>query len=65
VNRQILSSDQGQSGGLVQIARAMDNINQITPQNLGSIRQAEKAVRDLSSLAQQMEELVTRYKLEE
>ena len=50
---------------MIQIARVMDNINQITTQNLGSIRQAEKTARDLSSLAQRIEVLVTRYKLEE
>jgi methyl-accepting chemotaxis protein len=41
----------------------MQNINQATAQNLASTRQAEKAAQDLSSLAQQMESLVTRYKL--
>jgi methyl-accepting chemotaxis protein len=46
-----------------QIALAMRNINQATVRNLASVRQAERAVQDLSSLAQQMEALVAQYKL--
>jgi methyl-accepting chemotaxis protein len=48
-----------------QIALAMDNINQATVQNLASTSQAEKAAQDLSAVAQQLEGLVARYKLNE
>jgi methyl-accepting chemotaxis protein len=61
--QQIVISAQQQTTGIEQISLAMQNINQVTVQNLASIRQAEKAAQDLSSLAQQMESLVARYKL--
>jgi methyl-accepting chemotaxis protein len=41
----------------------MQSINQATVQNLASTRQAEKAAQDLAALAQQMESLVARYRL--
>ncbi|MBE7471401.1 MAG: methyl-accepting chemotaxis protein [Anaerolineales bacterium] len=61
--QQIVASAQQQTTGIEQIALAMQNINQATMQNLASTRQAEKSAQDLSALAQQMESLVTRYKL--
>ncbi len=61
--QQIVASAQQQTTGMEQIALAMQNINQATVQNLASTRQAEKAAQDLSSLARQLERLVTRYKL--
>ena len=61
--QQIVASAQQQTTGMEQIALAMDNINQATIQNLSSTRQAEKAAQDLSNLAQQMEGLVSQYKL--
>jgi methyl-accepting chemotaxis protein len=61
--QQIVASAQQQTTGIEQIALAMQNINQATIQNLASTRQAERAAQDLSSLARQMESLVTRYKL--
>ncbi len=61
--QQIVASAQQQTTGMEQIAMAMGNINQSTVQNLASTRQAEKAARDLSALAQQMEGLVDKYKL--
>jgi methyl-accepting chemotaxis protein len=61
--QQIVASAQQQTTGVEQIALAMENINQATMQNLASTRQAEKAAQDLSALAQQMERLVSRYKL--
>ncbi len=62
--QQIVASAQQQSTGMEQIALAMQNINQATIQNLASTRQAEKAAQDLSTLAQQMEAVVARYKLQ-
>lgn len=61
--QQIVASARQQTTGMEQIALAMQNINQATIQNLTSTRQAEKAAQDLSGLAQQMEALVARYKL--
>ncbi len=61
--QQILASVQQQTTGVEQIALAMQNINQATVQNLVSTRQAEKAAQDMSALAQQMESLVSRYRL--
>lgn len=61
--QQVVASAQQQTTGMEQIALAMDNINQATLQSLTSTRQAEKAARNLSALAQQMEHLITRYKL--
>ena len=59
----MLSIAQQQTTGMEQIAQAMDNINQATLQNLASTRQAEKSAQNLSSVAQQLEAIVTRYKL--
>jgi methyl-accepting chemotaxis protein len=61
--QQIVASAQQQSTGMEQIALAIENINQATVQNLASIRQAEKSAQDLSDVAQQLETLVARYKL--
>jgi methyl-accepting chemotaxis protein len=41
----------------------MQNINQATLNSLSAIRQTEKTTRDLSNLAQQMDELMAKYKL--
>jgi methyl-accepting chemotaxis protein len=61
--QQMVASAQQQTTGMEQIALAMQNINQVTVQNLTSIRQTEKAAQDLTALAKQMEALATRYKL--
>jgi methyl-accepting chemotaxis protein len=61
--QQIVASAQQQSTGMEQIALAIENINQATVQNLASIRQAENSAQDLSDVAQQLETLVARYKL--
>ena len=61
--QQVVASAQQQTTGMEQIALAMDNINQATLQSLSSTRQAEKAAQNLAALAQQMEDLITRYKL--
>jgi len=41
----------------------MQNINQATIQSLASTRQTERSAQDLSSVARQMESLVSSYKL--
>ena len=61
--QQIVASAQQQTTGMEQIAVAMQNINQVTLQNLASTRQAEKAAQDLANLARYMESLVAAYKL--
>ena len=63
--QQIVASAQQQTTGMEQIALAMENINQATMQNLASIRQAENSAQDLSGVAKQLEELISRYKLME
>jgi methyl-accepting chemotaxis protein len=61
--QQILASARQQTTGMEQIAQAIRHINQATVQNLASTRQTEKAAHELSHLAAQMEQLVSRYKL--
>ena len=61
--QQIVASSQQQTTGIEQIALAMENIRQATFQNRASTRQTQKTVKDLSNIAQQMEELVAKYKL--
>jgi methyl-accepting chemotaxis protein len=61
--QQIVASAQQQTTGIEQIALAMQNINEATIQNMASTRQAEKVAQDLSGLAQQLEALVIKYKL--
>jgi methyl-accepting chemotaxis protein len=61
--QQIVVSAQQQSSGMEQVALAMQNINQATLNSLSAIRQTEKTTRDLSNLAQQMDELMAKYKL--
>ena len=63
--QQIVASAQQQTTGMEQIALAIENINQATMQNLVSIRQAEKNAQDLANVANQLETLVARYKLNE
>ncbi|MDM8518596.1 methyl-accepting chemotaxis protein [Anaerolineales bacterium HSG6] len=60
---QIVASVQQQTAGMEQITLAMQNINQATMQNLSSTRQTERSAQDLSSVSQQLESLVARYKL--
>ncbi len=61
--QQIVASAQQQTTGMEQISLAIENINQATMQNLVSIRQAEKSAQDLANVANQLETLVARYKL--
>jgi methyl-accepting chemotaxis protein len=61
--QQIVASAQQQATGMEQIALAMQNINQGTVQNLASSHQTEQSAQELTSVAQQLEVLVSRYKL--
>lgn len=60
---QIVASVQQQMSGIEQISIAMHNINQAAVQSLASTRQTEQSAQDLSAIAQQLEHLVTQYKL--
>lgn len=53
---QISASAGQQAAGTSQIHQAMQNINQVTNQNLGSTRQMEQAARDLSVLGGRLRE---------
>jgi methyl-accepting chemotaxis protein len=53
---QISASAGQQAAGTSQIHQAMQNINQVTSQNLGSTRQMEQAARDLSVLGGRLRE---------
>ncbi len=63
IAQQVVASSQQQTTGMEQIALAMQNINQATLQSLSSTRQAEKAAQNLTALAQQMERLLAKYRL--
>jgi methyl-accepting chemotaxis protein len=56
---QISASAGQQAAGTSQIHQAMQNINQVTSQNLGSTRQMEQAARDLSVLGGRLRERLT------
>jgi methyl-accepting chemotaxis protein len=53
---QIAASAGQQAAGTVQIHQAMQNINQVTNQNLGSTRQMEQAAKDLNLLGGRLRE---------
>jgi methyl-accepting chemotaxis protein len=55
---QISASAGQQAAGTSQIHQAMQNINQVTSQNLGSTRQMEQAARDLSVLGGRLRERI-------
>jgi methyl-accepting chemotaxis protein len=57
--QQILATAQEQTVGVDQVATAMDNIRQVSAQNMAATRQMERAARDLNSLAQQFKAMVT------
>jgi methyl-accepting chemotaxis protein len=61
--QQIVASAQQQMTGMEQLAQAMHDINQATLQNMASTRQVEISAQELTTLAQQMEAIVDRYKL--
>lgn len=56
---QIAASAGQQAAGTSQIHQAMQNINQVTNQNLGSTRQMEQAARDLNVLGGRLRERLT------
>lgn len=58
---QISASAGQQAAGMAQIHQAMKNINQVTTQNLASVRQAERAAQDLNALGTTLKDLVAGY----
>jgi methyl-accepting chemotaxis protein len=56
--QQIYLTAQEQSVGVDQVGLAMDNIRQVSTQNMAATRQMERAARDLNALAQQFKALV-------
>ena len=59
VAQQILVSAQQQVVGMDQIAIAIENIQQVSTQNMAATRQVERAAQDLNELSQQLQALVT------
>jgi methyl-accepting chemotaxis protein len=59
VAQQILVSAQQQVVGMDQIAIAIENILQVSTQNMAATRQVERAAQDLNELSQQLQALVT------
>ncbi|MCP4543832.1 MAG: methyl-accepting chemotaxis protein [Chloroflexi bacterium] len=55
---QMVAGGRQQSAGVEQIAVAMQNINQVTVQNLASTRQTEKAAKDVNTLADGLIDIV-------
>jgi methyl-accepting chemotaxis protein len=56
--QQIQATAQEQAVGVDQVALAMDNIRQVSTQNMAATRQMERAARDLNELAQRFKVLV-------
>jgi PAS domain S-box-containing protein len=59
---QISASAGQQATGMAQIHQAMRNISEVTTQNLGSVRQAERAAQDLNVLGTTLKDLVAGYR---
>jgi methyl-accepting chemotaxis protein len=55
----IVASASQQSIGMNQIHQAMKNIDQVTRQNSAAMQQAEQAARDLNSLGDKLDKLVS------
>jgi methyl-accepting chemotaxis protein len=61
---QIAASTHQQINGIEQLATAMQSIKQATTQTAASTRQAELSAKDLNEMAQQMEQAISRYRLD-
>jgi methyl-accepting chemotaxis protein len=62
-NTQIAAAAQQQTSGVEQIGQALAAIQQATAQTLASTRQAERAAQDLHTLAQDLQQAVSAYRL--
>ena len=60
---QMAVGGQQQVAGIDQVAFAMQNINEVTLQNLASTRQTERAAQNLNELSQQLTQIVAQYQL--
>jgi methyl-accepting chemotaxis protein len=62
-NVQVAAAAQQQTAGMDQIGQAMSAIQQATTESLSSTRQAERAAKDLTSLAQSLQQVVAAYRV--
>jgi methyl-accepting chemotaxis protein len=46
-----------------QLASAMSSINEVSPQNVDSTRQAETAAQDLANVGQRLKHLIENYRI--
>jgi hypothetical protein len=60
---QIAASSQEQLVGMDQLASAMSSINEVSPQNVDSTRQAETAAQNLAELGQHLSHIVESYRI--
>jgi len=60
---QIVASSHQQVVGMDQVGVAMNNINQAGAENAASMKQAEKAAKDLNELGQKLKALVDQYSI--
>jgi len=60
---QIVASSQQQVVGMDQIGLAMNNINQAGTENAASMKQTEKAAKDINGLGIKLKQLVEQYKI--
>ncbi len=60
---QIVASSHQQVVGMDQVGVAMNNINQAGAENAASMKQAEKAAKDLNDLGQKLKALVDQYSI--
>jgi len=60
---QIVASSHQQVVGMDQVGVAMNNINQAGAENAASMKQAEKAAKDLNDLGQKLKELIAQYRM--
>ncbi len=63
VNVQMAASARQATSGLDQIGQALVSIQRAASETLSSTRQAERAAQDLNTLAQSLQQMVTRYRL--
>lgn len=60
---QIVASSQQQVAGMDQVALAMEQIKQVSAENLAAMKQTETSARNLRELGQKLKQVVERYKV--
>ena len=61
--KQIAASYEQELSGMDQITDAMSNIQEMTAQNVNSIKQLEVSAKDLNSMSQKLKEMLGRYSI--